>query len=79
MKYCWRENVEMKKSQLKINEDKFQRFSASGKLYVLSSIFKWSNKYLAHVITQPMYSIPNLEYLQRNFCFDFLNDSENTF
>ena len=28
--------------------------------------------YLAHVIEQPIFQIPNLEYLQRNFCFDFL-------
>ena len=28
--------------------------------------------YLAHVIEQPIFRIPNLEYLQRNFCFDFL-------
>ena len=37
------------------------------------------NKYLAHVNEQPIFRIPNLEYLQRNFCFDFFNDSENTF
>ena len=35
--------------------------------------------YLAHVIEQPIFRIPILEYLQRNFCFDFFNDSENTF
>ena len=35
--------------------------------------------YLAHVLEQPIFWIPNLEYLQRNFCFDFFNDSENTF
>ena len=37
------------------------------------------NKYLAHVIEQPNFRIPNPQYLQRNFCFDFFNDSENTF
>ena len=35
-------------------------------------------EYPAHVIEQPIFQIPNLEYLQRNFCFDFFNDSENT-
>ena len=28
--------------------------------------------YLAHVIKQPIFRIPNLEYLKQNFCFDFL-------
>ena len=37
------------------------------------------NMYLAHVIEQPIFRIPNLKYLQQNFCFDFFNDSENTF
>ena len=36
--------------------------------------------YLAHIIEQPNFRIPNPQYLQRNFCFDFFfNDSENTF
>ena len=35
--------------------------------------------YLAHVIEQPNFRIPNPQYLQRNFCYDFFNDSENTF
>ena len=35
--------------------------------------------YLAHVIKQPNLRIPNPQYLQLNFCFDFFNDSENTF
>ena len=35
--------------------------------------------YLAHVIEQPIFPIPNLEYLQLNFYFDFFNDSENSF
>ena len=35
--------------------------------------------YLAHVIKQPNFQIPNPQYLQQNFCFDFFNDSENTF
>ena len=34
---------------------------------------------LAHVMEQPIFRIPNLEYLQLNFCFDFFDDSENTF
>ena len=34
--------------------------------------------YLAHVIEQPNFRILNPQYLQRNFCFDFFNDSENT-
>ena len=40
---------------------------------------KISKKYLAHVIEQPNFRIPNPQYLQQNFCFDFFNDSENTF
>ena len=39
----------------------------------------FQNNYLAHVIEQPNFRIPNPQYLQRNFCFDFFNDSENTF
>ena len=35
--------------------------------------------YLAHVIEPPNLRIPNPQYLQLDFCFDFLNDSENTF
>ena len=35
--------------------------------------------YLAHVIEQPILQILNPQYLQLNFCFDFFNDSENTF
>ena len=38
----------------------------------------WHN-YLAHIIEQPNFRIPNPQYLQRNFRFDFFNDSENTF
>ena len=37
------------------------------------------DNYLAHVIEQPIFRIPNLEYLQQNICFDFFNDSDNTF
>ena len=33
--------------------------------------------YLVHVIEQPNFRITNPQYLQRNFCFDFFNDSEN--
>ena len=40
---------------------------------------KISIVYLAHVIEQPNFRIPNPQYLPRNFCFDFFNDSENTF
>ena len=40
---------------------------------------KFGNQYLAHVIEQPIFLIPNLKYLQRNLCFDFFNDSDNTF
>ena len=32
--------------------------------------------YLALVIKQPNFRIPNPQYLQRNFCFDFFNDSD---
>ena len=35
--------------------------------------------YLAHVIEKPNLRIPNPQYLQLSFCFDFFNDSENTF
>ena len=35
--------------------------------------------YLVHVIEQPNFQIPNPQYLQQKFCFDFFNDSENTF
>ena len=35
--------------------------------------------YLAHVIEQPNLRIPNPQYLQLNFWFDFFNDSQNTF
>ena len=41
--------------------------------------FMVDNFYLADVIEQPNFRIPNPQYLQRNFCFDFFNDSENTF
>ena len=40
---------------------------------------KFQIEYLAHVIEQRNFRIPNPQYLQRNFCFDFFNDSENTF
>ena len=42
-------------------------------------LFHIDNIYFAHVIEQPIIRIPNLEYLQQNFCSDFFNDSENTF
>ena len=35
--------------------------------------------YLVHGIEQPNFGITNPQYLQLNFCFDFFNDSENTF
>ena len=38
-----------------------------------------SDGYLAHIIKQPNLWIPNPQYLQLNFCFDFLNDSERHF
>ena len=41
--------------------------------------FHFKGFYLAHVIEQPNLRIPNPQYLQLDFCFDFLNDSENTF
>ena len=43
------------------------------------AFLKFSQIYLTQVIKQPIFQIPNLEYLQQNFCFDFFNDSENTF
>ena len=49
------------------------------KLQLVSIGVNFHNKYLAHVIEQPNFRIPNPQYLQRNFRFDFFNDSENTF
>ena len=46
---------------------------------ITNNIAKILDKYLAHVIKQPNFRIPNPQYLQWNFCFDFFNDSENTF
>ena len=46
----------------------------------LKFLFLWKHVvYLAHVIEQLNFRIPNPQYLQLNFCFDFFNDSENTF
>ena len=42
-------------------------------------LVNFGNEYLAHVIEQPNLRIPNPQYLELNFCFDFFNDSENTF
>ena len=42
-------------------------------------VVAFGNEYLVHVIDQPNLRIPNPQYLQRNFCFDFFNDSENRF
>ena len=44
-----------------------------------NSLKKNCEKNLAHVIEQQNFGIPNPQYLQRNFRFDFFNDSENTF
>ena len=35
----------------------------------LDFTFKFHMKYLAHIIEQPIFRIPNLEYLQRNFVY----------
>ena len=50
-------------------------------LYLASSVRtkQFHDIYLAHVIEQPNLRIPNPQYLQLKFCFDFFNDSENTF
>ena len=40
---------------------------------------KFGVQYLAHVIEQPNFRIPNPQYLQQKFCFDYFSDSENTF
>ena len=45
----------------------------------VQQILDLQSKYLAHAIEQPIFRVPNLEYLQRDFCFDFFNDSENKF
>ena len=42
-------------------------------------VLKFQHVYLVHVIKQPIFRIPNPQFLQLNFCFDFFNDSENTF
>ena len=47
--------------------------------FAAMNLFGIIDKYLAHVIEQPNLRIPNPKYLQLNFCFDFFNDSENTF
>ena len=47
--------------------------------YSKSTVWDAKDIYLAHVIEQPNLRIPNPQYLQLNFCFDFFNDSENTF
>ena len=44
-----------------------------------SNCSEFQKKYLAHIIEQSIFWIWNLEYLKRNFRFDFFNDSENTF
>ena len=49
------------------------------KFGVNSNFGLFYDNYLAHVIEQPNFRIPNPQYLQRNFCYDFFNDSENTF
>ena len=51
----------------------------AGELSLHCSLAKCKNKYFAHIIEQPNFRVPNPQYLQRNFCFDFSNDSENTF
>ena len=45
---------------------KFDKFHISTVIWIFFNIY-----YLAHVIEQPIFRIPNLDYLQRNFCFDF--------
>ena len=55
------------------------QFSEVKKEYKSFLSFENQNQYLAHVIEQPNLRIPNPQYLQQNFCFDFFNDSENKF
>ena len=47
--------------------------------FILAMFVISQKLYLAHVIKQPNLWIPNPQYLQLNFCFDFFNDSENIF
>ena len=61
-----------KKSRWEIHETMW--WAAHNILFMTSN-----HQYLAHVIEQPNFRISNPQYLQRNFCFDFFNDSENTF
>ena len=49
------------------------------KVMQCTAVGSFNDRYLAHIIEHPIFRIPNIEYLQRNFCFDFFNDSENTF
>ena len=57
----------------------FSRILYLGILSCFAVYFYFLDIHLALVIEQPNFRIPNPQHLQRNFCFDFFNDSENTF
>ena len=51
-------------------------------IFYLRFLFREKKLVLYILLTsskQPNFRIPNPQYLPRNFCFDFFNDSENTF
>ena len=55
----------MKKRRIAANARERRRMDMLNKGLILDF-------YLAHVIKQPNLQIPNPQYLQLNFCFDFL-------
>ena len=45
------------------------KFGVDGPLF----IYKMVDNYLAHIIEQPIFRIPNLEYLHQNFVYFFID------
>ena len=70
--FKWKIIIELAEKLLGLVPRRNKEINGTGQITKLQN----GNQYLAHVIEQP---ILNLEYLQRKFCFDFFNDSENTF
>ena len=54
--------------QIIFRQSVYLNYKLSGTFFELN----FENIYLAHVIEQPIFPVPNLEYLQQNFCFDCL-------
>ena len=79
--YCYGNNsadyFRVRSKGQEISEEFFLVFNTPKKKQ--RNCLRISAMYLAHVIEQPNLRIPNPQYLQLNFCFDFFNDSENTF